>query len=83
MSRAAPKPSEIALGEGGLPRYVSAKAFREALDISDRAFRRGLSANRIPSPDLRWGRSLRWRMETVQDFFESLEAKNRGGKTKR
>ena len=58
-----------------LPSYVDAKGFRNRLCLSDRAFRRGLSAGRIPPPDLRWGRALRWRVETVQAFFEELEAR--------
>jgi hypothetical protein len=61
-------------GATDLPRYVSANTFREALAISNRAFRRGPAAGRIPTPDLRWGRSLRWRVETVRDFLGSLEA---------
>ena len=66
----------------GLPQYVTAAKFRKLLALSDRAFRRGLAAGRIPAPDLRWGRSLRWRVETVRAFFEKLEAE-RGSKKPR
>ena len=59
----------------GLPRYVDAAEFRQALVMADRTFRRALSAGRIPKPDLRLGRAMRWRVETVRIFLEGLEAR--------
>jgi hypothetical protein len=53
VTRTASQPPGTGHEGMGLPRYVSARAFRELLDVSDRAFRRGLTAGRIPAPDLR------------------------------
>ena len=75
MRRSVHQPPSAEQSAEELPSYVDAKGFRSRLCLSDRAFRRGLSAGRIPPPDLRWGRSLRWRMETVQAFFGELEAR--------
>ena len=71
--RCTPESQETLEQVNDLPRYVRSRTFRELLDLSERAFRRGLAAGRIPPPDLRWGRSLRWRVSTVRAFLESLE----------
>lgn len=42
------------------------------LCLSDRQLRRLLSSAKFPRPDLRIGRSLRWRRSTIEAFVERL-----------
>ena len=41
----------------------------ELLDCSDRTLRRWVAHGKFPLPDLRIGRSLRWRFSTVDGFI--------------
>lgn len=45
--------------------FMSAGTVRQFLDVPDRTLRRWISAGRFPPPDLRIGKSLRWRRSTV------------------
>lgn len=45
--------------------FISAATVRAYLDVPDRTFRRWIAAGRFPRPDLRIGKSLRWRRSTV------------------
>lgn len=49
---------------------LSAKRVRVMLDISDRMLRRWLSRGRFPKPDIRLGRSMRWRRSTIERFID-------------
>jgi len=57
---------------GELERLVTAREFRELLGVSDRTFRRWVSAGLIPSPELCIGSAhrKRWRLGTVRAFVE-------------
>jgi predicted DNA-binding transcriptional regulator AlpA len=41
-----------------------------ALGVSRRTLERALSAGKFPKPDLRFGKSAVWRIETLRDFLE-------------
>lgn len=55
-----------------LDRLLSAKSVCALLDCSDRCLRRWMSNGKFPPPDGRIGRSLRWKVSTVQKFFELI-----------
>ncbi len=51
---------------------LSAARVRAILDVPDRTFRRWITAGRFPKADLRIGRALRWKAETVQRFIDGI-----------
>ena len=53
-----------------LPTYVDVSDITEALKTSDRSIRRLIASGRFPPPDLRLGRRLKWKLDTVIAFLE-------------
>lgn len=54
----------------GVDSLLSASSVRKLLDCSDRTLRRWIAAGRFPAPDMRIGRSLRWKASTIRAFTE-------------
>ena len=56
--------------ESGEERLLSVRTVKSLLDCSDRTLRRWISAGKFPRPDVRIGRSLRWRSSTITGFIQ-------------
>ena len=57
---------------------LSARSVRALLDVSDRGLRRWVAGGRFPKPDVKIGRSLRWKESTVAQFIESSQVRGSG-----
>lgn len=55
-------------------RLLNARSVLALIDCSERCLRRWVACGKFPPPDIRIGRSLRWRASTIREFVESKGA---------
>lgn len=60
--------SPIAMADDPLA-LLGTRDLRELLRVSDRQLRRLTAAGRLPRPDLKLGRGLRWRRQTIDTWL--------------
>ncbi len=66
-------------GQPETDRLLSIGSVRKLIDVSDRGLRRWIVAGKFPGPDVRIGRSLRWRQSTVDAVIRGECGVDRGG----